>query len=210
MQPDHAQQPTAEGLRRFTETSQLAQVAFQRVEPSRKNSVSTICSSLLEPLHPAAGVLAKTRFQILILPDRPQHESYAFGVGAREQQYPVPDDAVARSAGAWLRRTRSSRSLGTSRPSAPARRQIESLIAEGFAAHSSSISTATSMSLSRRAVPRARLPCSQARRTEESPPSACARRPLRLPTSSSPADTVMASLARILCRSHAETGDSRG
>ena len=40
-------------------------------------------------------MLAKTRFQILILPDRPQHESYAFGVGAREQQYPVPDDAVA-------------------------------------------------------------------------------------------------------------------
>ena len=82
------------------------------------------------------------------------------------------------SAGAWLRRTRSSRSLGTSRPSAPARRQIESLIAEGFAAHSSSSSTATSMSLSRRAVPRARLPCSQARRTEESPRRACARRSL--------------------------------
>ena len=114
------------------------------------------------------------------------------------------------SAGAWLRRTRSSRSLGTSRPSDPASRQIESLIADGLAAHSSSSSTATSMSLSRRAVPRARLPCSQARRTEESPPSACARRPLRLPTSSSPADTVMASLARTLCRSHAETGESRG
>ena len=94
------------------------------------------------------------------------------------------------SAGAWLRRTRSSRSLGTSRPSAPARRQIESLIAEGFAAHSSSSSTATSMSLSRPAVPRARLPCSQARRTEESPPRACARRSLRLPTSLSPPDTV--------------------
>ena len=46
------------------------------------------------------------------------------------------------------------------------------------------------MSLSRRAVPRARLPCSQARRTEESPPRACARRSLRLPTSLSPADTV--------------------
>ena len=50
---------------------------------------------LLEPLHPAAGVLAKTRFHILVLPERPQHESYAFGIGTREQQYPVADHAVA-------------------------------------------------------------------------------------------------------------------
>ena len=42
-----------------------------------------------------AGVLAKTRFEILILPDRAQHESYAFGLGAREQQHTVADHAVA-------------------------------------------------------------------------------------------------------------------
>ena len=42
-----------------------------------------------------AGVLAKTRFEILILSDRPPHESYAFGIGAREQQYPVADHAMA-------------------------------------------------------------------------------------------------------------------
>ena len=40
-------------------------------------------------------MLAKTRFEVLILPNRPQHESYAFGLGAREQQYPVADRAVA-------------------------------------------------------------------------------------------------------------------
>ena len=42
-----------------------------------------------------ACVLAKTRLEILILPDRPPHESYAFGFGAREQQHTVPDHAVA-------------------------------------------------------------------------------------------------------------------
>ena len=40
-------------------------------------------------------VLAKTWFEILMLPDRPQHESYAFGFGAREQQHTVPEHAVA-------------------------------------------------------------------------------------------------------------------
>ena len=40
-------------------------------------------------------MLAKTRFQILVLPQRPQHESYAFGVGTREQQHPVADHTVA-------------------------------------------------------------------------------------------------------------------
>ena len=40
-------------------------------------------------------MLTKTRFQILVLPDCPQHESYAFGFGTREQQYAVADDAVA-------------------------------------------------------------------------------------------------------------------
>lgn len=40
-------------------------------------------------------MFAKTRLQVLVLPERPQHESYAFGVGAREQQYAVADDAVA-------------------------------------------------------------------------------------------------------------------
>ena len=39
-------------------------------------------------------MLAKTRLQILVLPERPQHESYAFGVGTREQQYSVADHAV--------------------------------------------------------------------------------------------------------------------
>ena len=40
-------------------------------------------------------MLAKTQFEILILPDRAQHESHAFGLGAREQQHTVPDHAVA-------------------------------------------------------------------------------------------------------------------
>ena len=40
-------------------------------------------------------MLAKTRFEILILPNRLQDESYAFGLGAREQQYPVADHTVA-------------------------------------------------------------------------------------------------------------------
>ena len=42
-----------------------------------------------------ACVLAKTRLEILVLPDRPLHESYAFGFGTREQQHTVPDHAVA-------------------------------------------------------------------------------------------------------------------
>ena len=70
-------------------------------------------SLLLEPLHPATGVLAKTRFQILVLPECPQHESYAFGVGTREQQYPVGGSRGGAAApGASLRRTRSSRFAG--------------------------------------------------------------------------------------------------
>lgn len=42
-----------------------------------------------------AGVLAKTRFEVLVLPNRPPHESYAFRLRSGEQQHPVADHAVA-------------------------------------------------------------------------------------------------------------------
>ena len=52
-------------------------------------------SSLLEPLNPAAGVLAQARLEILVLPDRAQHEAHALGLGAREEYDAVTDHAVA-------------------------------------------------------------------------------------------------------------------
>ena len=57
------------------------------------------------------------------------------------------------------------RSLRTNRPSAPMTLNIVSLTAPGPAARASPTSTAMSMSLSRRAAPRVRLPNSHARRT---------------------------------------------
>ena len=38
-------------------------------------------SPFFEPLHPAAGMLAKTRLEILIVPDRAPHEVYALRLG---------------------------------------------------------------------------------------------------------------------------------
>ena len=50
---------------------------------------------LFESLHPAAGALAKRRLQIPILPDCAQHEAYALGLVANEQQDTVADHAMA-------------------------------------------------------------------------------------------------------------------